>query len=95
VTTAVAKVYRWEIAKLLAQKRTYLGLGAAMIVPLIFVIVLVALVAAFLVIRPYLKSAVQVAVEDPADPTPYWLLSTRRPDRLVAALTPSRSGDTP
>ncbi len=41
MTTAVAKVYRWEIAKLLAQKRTYLGLGAAMIVPLIFVIVLV------------------------------------------------------
>ena len=33
-------VYRWEIAKLLAQKRTYLGLGAAMAVPLVFVIVL-------------------------------------------------------
>jgi ABC-2 type transport system permease protein len=39
--TAVARVYRWEIAKLLAQKRTYLGLGAAMLVPLVFVIVLV------------------------------------------------------
>ena len=39
--TAVAKVYRWEIAKLLAQKRTYLGLGSAMLVPLVFVIVLV------------------------------------------------------
>ena len=38
--SAVAKVYRWEIAKLLAQKRTYLGLGAAMLVPLVFVIVL-------------------------------------------------------
>jgi ABC-2 type transport system permease protein len=33
--------YRWEILKLLAQKRTYLGLGAAMAVPLIFVLVLV------------------------------------------------------
>jgi ABC-2 type transport system permease protein len=33
-------VYRWEIAKLLAQKRTYLGLCAAMLVPLIFVIVM-------------------------------------------------------
>jgi ABC-2 type transport system permease protein len=33
-------VYRWEILKLLAQKRTYLGLLAAMLVPLIFVIVL-------------------------------------------------------
>jgi ABC-2 type transport system permease protein len=36
----VTAVYRWEIEKLLAQKRTYLGLGAAMLVPLIFVIVL-------------------------------------------------------
>jgi ABC-2 type transport system permease protein len=38
--TAVARVYRWEIVKLLAQKRTYLGLGAAMLVPVIFVVVL-------------------------------------------------------
>lgn len=37
----VAKVYRWEVAKLLAQKRTYLGLGAAILVPIIFVSVLV------------------------------------------------------
>jgi ABC-2 type transport system permease protein len=34
-------VYRWELLKLLAQKRTYLGLGAAMAVPLAFVLVLV------------------------------------------------------
>jgi ABC-2 type transport system permease protein len=39
--TAVARVYRWELAKLLAQKRTYLGLGAATLVPIIFVVVLV------------------------------------------------------
>ena len=38
--TAVARVYRWELVKLLAQKRTYLGFGAAMIVPVIFVVVL-------------------------------------------------------
>lgn len=38
--TGVARIYNWEIAKLLAQKRTYLGLGAAMIVPVIFVVVL-------------------------------------------------------
>src|SRR5256885_16663980 len=38
--TAVARIYRWELAKLLAQKRTYLGLGAATIVPVIFVVVL-------------------------------------------------------
>jgi len=38
---ALARVYRWELAKLLAQKRTYLGLGAAMLVPVVFVVVLV------------------------------------------------------
>lgn len=35
---AVARAYRWEIAKLLAQKRTYLGLGAAVLVPIVFVV---------------------------------------------------------
>jgi ABC-2 type transport system permease protein len=39
--TGALRVYRWEVAKLLAQKRTYLGLGAAAIVPIIFVVVLV------------------------------------------------------
>ena len=33
----VGTVYRWELRKLRAQKRTYLGLGAAAIVPLIFI----------------------------------------------------------
>lgn len=35
------RIYRWEVVKLLAQKRTYLGLGAATLVPIIFVVVLV------------------------------------------------------
>ncbi|MDP2712382.1 MAG: ABC transporter permease [Solirubrobacteraceae bacterium] len=33
----VGTVYRWELRKLRAQKRTYLGLGAAAAVPLIFI----------------------------------------------------------
>src|SRR3954451_12805410 len=33
----VLTVYRWELRKLRSQKRTYLGLGAAVVVPLIFV----------------------------------------------------------
>jgi ABC-2 type transport system permease protein len=33
----VATVYRWELRKLRSQKRTYLGLGAAAAVPIIFV----------------------------------------------------------
>src|SRR5690348_8573656 len=34
----VRTVYVWELRKLRAQKRTYLGLGAALVVPLIFVV---------------------------------------------------------
>ena len=34
----VAAVYRWELFKLRYQKRTYLGLGAAALVPILFVI---------------------------------------------------------
>ena len=37
----MARVYKWEVLKLLAQKRTYLGLGVAMAVPLIFTGVLI------------------------------------------------------
>ncbi len=37
----VGTVYVWELRKLRAQKRTYLGLGAAALIPLIFVIALV------------------------------------------------------
>ena len=38
--SAVAKVYKWELIKLTSQKRTYLGLGAAMLIPLAFVFAL-------------------------------------------------------
>jgi ABC-2 type transport system permease protein len=34
----IASVYRWELFKLRHQKRTYLGLGAAAIVPILFVL---------------------------------------------------------
>jgi ABC-2 type transport system permease protein len=36
-----AYVYKWELLKLRAQKRTYLGLGAAVLVPLAFVLALI------------------------------------------------------
>ena len=39
--TGALRVYRWEVLKLLAQKRTYLGLIAATLVPIVFVVVLV------------------------------------------------------
>ena len=42
---------------------------------------------AYLLLRPYLKRAVKVEITDPADPAPYWLVSTRHPDLLASALT--------
>lgn len=41
---------------------------------------------AFMVTRPYCHRSVRVPVVDPADSTPYWLISTRRPRELAAAL---------
>jgi hypothetical protein len=41
---------------------------------------------AYLLLRPYLKRAVRVEILDPADPAPYWLVSSRHPDELVRAV---------
>lgn len=48
-------------------------------------------VRAFLVTRPYLQRAVLVPVEDARDATPYWLLGSRSPELLVAALHAART----
>lgn len=42
--------------------------------------------AAFVVHRPWVRTSVRVWLDDPDDPTPYWVISTRRPDQLIAAL---------
>lgn len=55
-----------------AGKREALGVGSH---PLAFVIQ-----------RPWIGPAVQVLLDDPADPTPYWVISTRRPVELATAL---------
>lgn len=41
---------------------------------------------AFHLMCSWVSTAVQVVVRDPADPTPYWYVATRHPDRLAAAL---------
>ncbi len=41
---------------------------------------------AYLLLRPYLKRAVKVEITDPDDPAPYWLVSSRHPDELAAAI---------
>jgi hypothetical protein len=58
-------------------KREALGVGAH---PLAFVIQ-----------RPWIGPAVQVLLDDPADPTPYWVISTRRPVQLATALLAAKS----
>ena len=42
------------------------------------------------VIRGGIDGVVVVAVTDPDDPTPYWVVSSRTPDRLAAALRRAR-----
>ncbi len=49
---------------------------------------------AFLLLRPYVRGSVMVQLVDPADPTPYWLVSTRRPGPLAAALGAALAGGT-
>ncbi len=41
---------------------------------------------AHLLLRPYVATGVRIAIEDPHDPAPYWLLSSRRATSLAAAL---------
>mgnify|MGYP001941645733 CR=1 FL=1 len=40
----------------------------------------------FMLTRPYVQQKVRVLIDDPADPHPAWLISTRRPAALIAAL---------
>jgi hypothetical protein len=59
-----------------AGRREVLGVGAD---PL-----------AFVVQRPWVPGAVQVVLADPADPTPFWVVSSRDPVRLAAAILAAR-----
>ncbi|HEV7811741.1 MAG TPA: DUF3093 domain-containing protein [Leifsonia sp.] len=45
---------------------------------------------AWLLIRGWVKPVVKVPVLDASDPAPYWLVSTRNPDRLVRVLNEAR-----
>jgi Protein of unknown function (DUF3093) len=46
---------------------------------------------AWLVIRGWISPVVKVEVLDPSDPTPYWIVSTRHPADLVAALAKAKT----
>ncbi|MCW2598642.1 MAG: hypothetical protein JWM02_471 [Frankiales bacterium] len=42
---------------------------------------------AWVVVRPWLKGAVLLPVTDPEDDTPYWLVGSRDPQALAAAIS--------
>jgi hypothetical protein len=46
---------------------------------------------AFVIQRPWVPGAVQILLDDPADPTPYWVISSRHPTQLAAALRRERA----
>ena len=45
---------------------------------------------AFVVYRSYADEAVEIAVDDPADPHPYWLVSTRDAGKLANVIETAR-----
>jgi hypothetical protein len=46
--------------------------------------------AAYVSIRPWIGPGAQVWIDDEDDPTPYWIVSSRHPDRLVQAVRATR-----
>jgi hypothetical protein len=46
--------------------------------------------AAFVSIRPWVGPGVQLWLDDPEDPTPYWVLSTRNPAKVADLLSHNR-----
>jgi Protein of unknown function (DUF3093) len=46
--------------------------------------------SAHILLRPYLKRAVYVGIASPGEGAPYWLVATRRPEELAAAIEQAR-----
>jgi hypothetical protein len=46
--------------------------------------------AAHILLRPYLKRTVYIGLADPESGVPYWLLATRHPEELAAAIESGR-----
>lgn len=46
---------------------------------------------AWMLLRGWVPTAVRIDLDDPLDPTPYWYVSTRRPDDLATAIERERT----
>ena len=42
--------------------------------------------ASYKVFQGTVKTAIKIAIKDPEDPTPYWIISTRKPTQLATVL---------
>ena len=47
--------------------------------------------AAFVVSHGWIHEMVMLVLDDPEDPTPYWLVSTRHPEKLLEAVLPEQT----
>jgi hypothetical protein len=45
---------------------------------------------AWLLLRGWVPHVVRIPLEDPTDPAPYWLISSRTPQKMAAAINGSR-----
>lgn len=52
-------------------------------------------VRAYMVVRGHIHQGLRVDLNDPQDPTPYWVLTTRRPNQLSAAIQAAQGATTP
>lgn len=49
----------------------------------------------FVIQRPWIREAVRVEIDDPQDPTPCWVISSRRPAALAEAILAAKSPASP
>ncbi|APT92401.1 membrane protein [Corynebacterium phocae] len=47
--------------------------------------------AAFLVTHPWIETHAMFILDDPEDPTPYWMVATKDPQKLIAAFVPDQA----
>lgn len=48
--------------------------------------------AAFIVTHGWVPEHVMLVLDDPEDPTPYWLIGSKNPEKLLAAFVPDQAG---
>ena len=55
--------------------------------------VVLSVLAAFVVSHGWVPEMVMLVLDDPEDPTPYWLVASKHPEQLLAAFLPEQQSD--